>query len=229
MPNIATSPDMHSLELSLYFAPNSRQVVYVEPQSHSHLWPLPTAIAATATAAATVISLLLPGASCPPLSPPPQFSQLFVDCCLPPLLPLLQPLPSTVSASAVATGSVVGIATASPLPVVVVMIAIVVTVAVIPVAIVNNDPIPDLRRSLRHRSSPSLLFRCFLSLHCHCLRLHTAAASSINVVSLFPRLLPLSVSPSPASCCFCRQCGRSFRGCCRLLSAMVMTCSSTKV
>jgi hypothetical protein len=45
---------------------------------------------------------------------------------------------------------------------------------------------------------------------------------------LFPWLLPLSVSPSPDSCCFCRQCGPSFRGCCRLPYAMVMTCCSAK-
>ncbi len=40
MPNIGTSPDTHSLETSLYFAPNSHQVIYVEPQSLTHLSPL---------------------------------------------------------------------------------------------------------------------------------------------------------------------------------------------
>jgi hypothetical protein len=56
MPYIGTSPDTHSLETSLYFAPNSRQVVYVEPQSLNHLLPL-----------ASPNRPLLP----PPLPPPP--------------------------------------------------------------------------------------------------------------------------------------------------------------
>ncbi len=66
MPNIGTSPDMHSLEKLLYFAPNSPQVVYVEPQSLTHLSPL--------------ASPHRPSLPPPPLLPPP-----------PPLLPPLPP------------------------------------------------------------------------------------------------------------------------------------------
>jgi hypothetical protein len=41
MPNIGTSPDTHLLDASLYFAPNCRKVVHVEPQYHySPLSPL---------------------------------------------------------------------------------------------------------------------------------------------------------------------------------------------
>ena len=39
----------------------------------------------------------------------------------------------------------------------------------------------------------------------------------------------LPVSPSPDGCCFCRQCGLYFRGCCHLRAVMVMTCCSLKV
>ena len=41
MPNIGTSPDTHSLDASLYFAPNCHHVVHVEPQyDYSPLLPL---------------------------------------------------------------------------------------------------------------------------------------------------------------------------------------------
>ena len=57
---------------------------------------------------------------------------------------------------------------AVPLPEVIDMIVVVVNVVVVilvvvPVAIVDNDAMPGPRRSLRRRSLPSLLSRCFLA------------------------------------------------------------------
>jgi hypothetical protein len=64
-------------------------------------------------------------------------------------------------------------------------------------AIVNDNAVPGPpRRSLCRWSSPSLLSRCFLHRHCHCLHRPTAAASAINVVAISPAaatyLLPWS-------------------------------------
>jgi hypothetical protein len=79
MPNIGTSPDTHSLETLLYFAPNSRQVVYTEPQSLTHLSPL---------ASPHRPSLPPPPPPLPPLPrppPPPPPPPPILSSCLAPL------------------------------------------------------------------------------------------------------------------------------------------------
>jgi hypothetical protein len=81
MPNIGTTPDTHSLETLLYFAPNSRQVVYVEPQSLTHLSPLVSAYWPLLPPSLTPpLPLPPPRPPPPPLPPPPLLSS-----CLAPL------------------------------------------------------------------------------------------------------------------------------------------------
>jgi hypothetical protein len=67
VPNIGIGADTHSLEISLKFAPNSRQVVYVEPYTHlSHLpLVLPSAIAVAIAAVAAISAAAAATASAP--------------------------------------------------------------------------------------------------------------------------------------------------------------------
>ena len=124
MPNNGICPDTHSLKTSLYFAPKSCHVVYVEPQSS--LSPLaspqsaaiaaaaagPATAATVAIAAATpdpanavtaatvtAASLLLPGAFFSPLLPSPPFLLLFVDYCRPLSFSLPPVFSTAISAS----------------------------------------------------------------------------------------------------------------------------------
>jgi len=80
-----------------------------------------SAVPAPAAPAAATTSLFLPGASCPPLSPPPPFSLLFVDCCL--------QLPLSLLIFVIVTVAIVGV--------------VVVIVIAVPVAVVDNNAVPD--------------------------------------------------------------------------------------
>jgi hypothetical protein len=91
---------------------------------------------------------------------------------------------------------------AIPLPEVINMIVfvvnvVVVIVVVVPVAIVDNDVMPGLRRSLCRRSLLSLLSQCFLVGVSAAQRRPLFPPSmwpllSLSMRSLFPRLLPLT-------------------------------------
>ena len=80
---------------------------------------------------------------------------------------------------------------------VVVVNVVVVILVVVPVAIVDNDAMPGPRRSLRRRSLPSLLSRCFLS-GVSAGRQRPLLPPSMwpllppSMRSLFPRLPPLT-------------------------------------
>ncbi len=212
MPNIGIGAGTYSLETSLYFAPNSRQVVYMEPQSFTHLSPL------AAPHRPSLPPPPLPRPPPPRPSPPPPPPPLPPPLPPPPLLSsCLAPLAHRyrrrrrfccsllivvcpcrchcrcLCRSAATAGSVFSTATAAPLATVIVMIVFVVTAAVVivvivvvvPVAIIDNDVMPGPRRSLRSRSLPSLSSRCSLQRHWQCLRRPTAAASAVNAVSVF--------------------------------------------
>jgi hypothetical protein len=174
MPNIGTSPGTHLLDASLYFLPNSCQVVYVELLIKTiHILPPPPLLS----------SCLAPLAH--RYCPRHRFccSLLIVDC----------PRHSHCRHLCHRRYGL----TADPLPTVVVMIVVVVTVAavvvvivvIVPVAVVDNNVKPGPRCSLRRQLSLSLLFRCFLRRHCRCLR---GPLLPPSMWSLFLQLLPLT-------------------------------------
>ncbi len=214
MPNIGIGPDTHLLETLLYFAPNNCQIVYMEPQSllsplasphRPSLPPLPPLLPAPPPPppppplyppATALAFLLLPGASCPPLSPPPPFrcSLLIVVCprhchcrrlcrlchlCRRCRLCLAISLPEVIDM------------------IVVVANVIIVILVVVPVVIVDNDAMPGPCRSLCRRSLPSLLSRCFLAGVSAAQRRPLLPPSMwpllpLPMRSLFPQLLPLT-------------------------------------
>ena len=93
--------------------------------------------------------------------------------------------------------------------IVVVVNVVVMIVVVVPVAIVDNNRMPGLCQSLRCRSLPSLLSRCFLA------GVSAGRQRPLLPPSMWPLLPPLMRSLFP-----------------RLLpltAAMVMTCCSEKV
>ncbi len=67
--------------------------------------------------------------------------------------------------------------------VVTVAVVVLVIIIAVSVAVVDNNVVPHPRCSLRCRSLPSMLSRCFLRHHCRCLHRPAAAPSAINVVA----------------------------------------------
>ncbi len=199
---------MHSLETSLYFAPNSCQVVYMEPQSHYssliHLWPLPIGHCCRCRHHCRCCRHRRHGPGrCPcrfrRFSPlawgllPTAITAAAIFAALCWLLSALALATAAASAiSATTAGSVFSTATAALLLRVIVMIVFVVTAAIVvvviivivPVAVVDNNAMPSPCRSLCCRSLPSLLSQCFLGCHWRCLRHPTAAASAVDAVSV---------------------------------------------
>ncbi len=182
MPNIGTSPDTHLLETLLYFAPNFCQVVYMEPQSLTHLSPLASSHQPSLP---PPLPPPPPGPPPPPLPPPPLLSSCLVPlghrycrCCCFCCSLLIVVCPCLCHCRRLCRlcrhrWLCFSTATATPLLTVVVMIVFVITAAVViivievvvPVAVVNNDAMPSPRCSLRRRSLPSLLSQCFLQHH----------------------------------------------------------------